>query len=172
MSLKKLFIIFKISLFIIFGLMLGTSYAWYAYSNSESTLFGRTLSNKPTIIEIKTVIGKYSVNEGTCLVHGSPLASEDISSITLTAIGLATSQSIQVSVGKISVINNSGSDIYNITPIKDLYNTEEATIISNLLGKMNIFNETNKFNWVYRVSDTDKIENPLDSESFWKIKNL
>ncbi len=38
-------------------------------------------SLKPTIIEIKTVIGKYSVNEGTCLVHGSPLASEDISSI-------------------------------------------------------------------------------------------
>ncbi|MBR1385577.1 MAG: transketolase [Bacilli bacterium] len=38
-------------------------------------------SLKPTIIEVKTVIGKYSINEGTCTVHGSPLSSDDISSI-------------------------------------------------------------------------------------------
>ena len=34
--------------------------------------------DKPTIIEIKTKIGKYSINEGTCKVHGSPLSEEDI----------------------------------------------------------------------------------------------
>ncbi len=38
----------------------------------------KTSSTKPTIIEIKTVIGKYSKNEGTCKVHGSPLAEDDI----------------------------------------------------------------------------------------------
>ncbi len=37
--------------------------------------------DKPTLIEIKTTIGKYSVNEGTNLVHGAPLSKEDISSI-------------------------------------------------------------------------------------------
>ena len=37
--------------------------------------------SKPTIIEIKTVIGKYSKNEGTCKVHGSPLDLEDINAI-------------------------------------------------------------------------------------------
>ena len=40
-----------------------------------------TLPNKPTIIEIKTVIGKYSKNEGTSLVHGSPLEKNDIIAI-------------------------------------------------------------------------------------------
>ena len=35
---------------IIFSLMLGSSYAWYAYSNAESTLFGRTSEEKPTVI--------------------------------------------------------------------------------------------------------------------------
>lgn len=40
----------------------------------------KSLSN-PTIIEIKTVIGKYSKNEGTCKVHGSPLDLEDINAI-------------------------------------------------------------------------------------------
>ncbi len=50
MGLKKLFIVLSITIGIIFGLMLGSSYAWYAYSNAESTLFGRILSEKPTII--------------------------------------------------------------------------------------------------------------------------
>ena len=38
-------------------------------------------STKPTLIEVKTIIGKYSVNENTPKVHGSPLAKEDITSI-------------------------------------------------------------------------------------------
>lgn len=37
--------------------------------------------SKPTIIEIKTIIGMYSKNEGTCKVHGSPLDLEDINNI-------------------------------------------------------------------------------------------
>lgn len=37
--------------------------------------------SKPTIIEVKTVIGRYSKNEGTCSVHGSPLDSDDINYI-------------------------------------------------------------------------------------------
>lgn len=37
--------------------------------------------NRPSIIEIKTIIGQGSVNEGTCLVHGKALAMDDIHSI-------------------------------------------------------------------------------------------
>ncbi len=46
-------------------------------------------STKPTIIEIKTVIGKYSENEGTAKVHGSPLSEEDILAIK-NKLGLRT----------------------------------------------------------------------------------
>lgn len=38
-------------------------------------------TDKPTLIEIKTIIGRYSKLEGTSLVHGKPLSNEDISSI-------------------------------------------------------------------------------------------
>ena len=38
-------------------------------------------TDKPTLIEIKTTIGKYSKLEGTNLVHGGPLEKEDITSI-------------------------------------------------------------------------------------------
>lgn len=44
-------------------------------------------NDKPTLIEIKTTIGKYSKNQGTSLVHGSPLDEEDIVSIK-TTLGL------------------------------------------------------------------------------------
>ncbi len=38
-------------------------------------------SDKPSLIEVKTVIGKYSKLQGTNLVHGTPLDLEDISMI-------------------------------------------------------------------------------------------
>lgn len=41
----------------------------------------QTMNNKPTIIEIKTTIGKYSKNEATSIVHGTPLEEEDIREI-------------------------------------------------------------------------------------------
>ena len=41
----------------------------------------KTSTDKPTIIEVKTKIGKYSSLEGTNKVHGTPLTDEDITSI-------------------------------------------------------------------------------------------
>lgn len=38
-------------------------------------------SNRPSIIIVKTIIGRHSVNEGTNVVHGKPLTKEDISNI-------------------------------------------------------------------------------------------
>ena len=38
-------------------------------------------TDKPTLIEVKTTIGKYSALQGTSAVHGSPLTKEDISNI-------------------------------------------------------------------------------------------
>ena len=38
-------------------------------------------SDKPTLIEVKTTIGKYSHLEGTNKVHGTPLTNEDITNI-------------------------------------------------------------------------------------------
>ena len=38
-------------------------------------------TDKPTLIEVKTVIGKHSSLEGTNLVHGSPLRKEEITAI-------------------------------------------------------------------------------------------
>ncbi|MDO5569198.1 MAG: transketolase [bacterium] len=42
------------------------------------------IANKPTIIEIKTIIGKYSKYENTNQVHGSPLSLDDLTNIRKT----------------------------------------------------------------------------------------
>lgn len=41
----------------------------------------KDVKNKPSIIEIKTTIGKYSSQEGTNLVHGKPLSKSDVRSL-------------------------------------------------------------------------------------------
>ena len=51
------------------------------YNNITACIELAKKSDKPTIIEVKTIIGKGSVNEGTCKVHGSCLDKEDIASL-------------------------------------------------------------------------------------------
>ena len=48
---------------------------------SKAISEAKNSTEKPTLIEVKTTIGKYSELEGTNKVHGSPLKEEDISKI-------------------------------------------------------------------------------------------
>lgn len=50
-------------------------------SDIDSAIEKAKQSDKPTIIEIKTVIGKYSENQGSSSAHGTPLTKEDITSV-------------------------------------------------------------------------------------------
>ena len=69
---------------------------------------------KPTIIEIKTVIGKYSQDEGTCKVHGSPLSEEEINNIKaklgLREIPFAISSEMQYAM-KEAIYDRNARDI-------------------------------------------------------------
>ena len=69
---------------------------------------------KPTIIEIKTVIGKYSQDEGTCKVHGSPLSEEEINNIKaklgLREIPFAISSEMQYAM-KESIYDRNARDV-------------------------------------------------------------
>jgi len=51
------------------------------YKNIVACIELAKKSDKPTIIEVKTVIGKGSINEGTNKVHGSILSKDDIASL-------------------------------------------------------------------------------------------
>jgi len=47
----------------------------------DNAIYKAKTSDKPTLIEIKTIIGKGSINQGTNLVHGSLLKEEDITQL-------------------------------------------------------------------------------------------
>lgn len=47
----------------------------------EAIILAKESLTKPTIIEVKTTIGKFSKYEGSCKVHGSPLEDDDIKEI-------------------------------------------------------------------------------------------
>ena len=83
----------------------------------------KTSLMKPTIIEIKTVIGKYSKNEGTCKVHGSPLDEEDIIEIKkkleVRDIPFAISQEAQ-NIMRESIVER------NVLPISEWNEAYEA----------------------------------------------
>lgn len=54
MEFKKMIILLSVTVSIMFGVLLGTSYAWYAYSNAESNIKANTLKEAPTVLFAQT----------------------------------------------------------------------------------------------------------------------
>ena len=54
MEFRKIVIILGITMALAIGVLFGTSYAWYAYSNGETNIKGSTLTTNPTIIYSQT----------------------------------------------------------------------------------------------------------------------
>ena len=113
-------------------------------------------SDLPTLIEVKTTIGKYSMLEGTSLVHGSPLSKVDITNVkeklNQRDIPFAVSQNLQAEFTE--MINGRCKDL-------------EANFNKNLsaLAEDEIF-EINKFiNNDFKININDFMyEAPIDLE--------
>ena len=54
MSYKKIMIVLSITICVFIGILFGSSYAWYAYSNAESKISGSTIKETPTVIFAQT----------------------------------------------------------------------------------------------------------------------
>ena len=54
MEFRKIIIILAITAFVSIGLLFGTSYAWYAYSNAESSIEATTKKETPSVIFSQT----------------------------------------------------------------------------------------------------------------------
>ena len=51
---KKMFIVLSVAVIVLFGLIIGSSYAWYAYRNAETSVIGKTTGINPTVIFAQT----------------------------------------------------------------------------------------------------------------------
>lgn len=54
MEFKKMIILLSITISIMFGVLLGISYGWYAYSNAESNVKANTIKEIPTVVFSQT----------------------------------------------------------------------------------------------------------------------
>jgi hypothetical protein len=54
MEFKKLLILLSITITVMFGLTLGATYSWYAYSNAESFIGASTIDEAPTVVFAQT----------------------------------------------------------------------------------------------------------------------
>ena len=122
----------------------------------------KTSTDKPSIIIVNSTIGKYSVNEGTSKVHGSPLSKEDITNIKeKTGIRDIPFQISQKTIDDFrNIINNRTKEISNE------FNSKLGTLSELEQKEIKYFLTKNKkidfLNFVYDAPE-DKMESPRDT---------
>lgn len=103
------------------------------------------VNKKPTLIEIKTIIGRGSIQEGTNAVHGKPLTKEDVASLREKYNIHTNPMEITENAVKYmrETIHNRMDDIYNTW--QEMYNeirlstqNEEVLKILNFLDKQDL----------------------------------
>lgn len=126
-------------------------------------------ADKPTLIEVKTTIGKYSLLEGTNKVHGAPLSKEDITQLKekLKVRDIPFSISQNTKDEFTYLINNRCDNLYdkfmdNVSKLDEEIKTELEYFMSD--EKAISINDL-----VYEPSE-DLLEAPRDSSS--KVLNF
>ena len=121
-------------------------------------------TEKPTIIEVKTTIGKYSINEGTNKVHGTPLKEEDISKIKekvgIRDIPFAISKNVLEEFSYI-IKNRCGNLQEKFIKTLELQDEDIQKEIDYFRGS----NKSISTNDLYYEPPVDKIESTRDSSS-------
>ncbi len=135
---------------------------------SKAITEAKACTDKPTIIEIKSTIGKYSMFEGTNKVHGSPLSKEDISKIK-EKVGIRDIpfQISQNTCDEFRFIINE-----RCKNLEDSFNDKLKTLTEEEQKELEYFISDNKkidfLNFVYDTPK-DNIESPRDTSK--KILN-
>ena len=122
----------------------------------------KSSTDKPSIIIVNSTIGKYSINEGTSKVHGSPLSKEDITNIKeKTGIRDIPFQISQKAIEDFSKIINK-----RINNISEEFNEKLESLSEQEQKELEFFMNKNKkidfLNYVYDAPE-DMMEAPRDT---------
>lgn len=122
----------------------------------------KSSTDKPSIIIVNSTIGKYSINEGTSKVHGSPLSKEDITNIKeKTGIRDIPFQISQKAIEDFSEIINK-----RINNISEKFNEKLESLSEQEQKELEFFMNKNKkidfLNYVYDAPE-DMMEAPRDT---------
>ena len=122
----------------------------------------KSSTDKPSIIIVNSTIGKYSINEGTSKVHGSPLSKEDITIIKeKTGIRDIPFQISQKAIEDFREIINK-----RINNISEEFNEKLESLSEQEQKELEFFMNKNKkidfLNYVYDAPE-DTMESPRDT---------
>ena len=122
----------------------------------------KSSTDKPSIIIVNSTIGKYSINEGTSKVHGSPLSKEDITNIKeKTGIRDIPFQISQKAIEDFREIINK-----RINNISEEFNEKLESLSEQEQKELEFFMNKNKkidfLNYVYDAPE-DMMEAPRDT---------
>ena len=136
----------------------GNSYSLISKAIEEA----KSSTDKPSIIIVNSTIGKYSINEGTSKVHGSPLSKEDITNIKeKTGIRDIPFQISQKAIEDFSEIINK-----RINNISEEFNEKLESLSEQEQKELEFFMNKNKkidfLNYVYDAPE-DMMESPRDT---------
>ena len=136
----------------------GNSYSLISKAIEEA----KASTQRPSIIIINSTIGKYSINEGTSKVHGSPLTKEDITNIKeKTGIRDIPFQVSQKPIDDFQNIINQ-----RISNLSENFDNKLNSLEENEQKELRYFMNDNKkidfLNFVYDEPE-DRMESPRDT---------
>ena len=136
----------------------GNSYELISKAIEEA----KSSTEKPTLIEVKSTIGKYSEYEGTSKVHGSPLSKDDISKIK-EKVGI---RDIPFQVSQQTIDDFRSLIKQRTNSIIDDFNKKFESLPLEEQNELKFFINPNKkidfINFVYDAPE-DKMESPRDT---------
>lgn len=119
MELKKIIIILSITTIVAIGILFGTSYAWYAYSNAETSFVGKTKETTPTVIFSQT---EYIYSKITMPINDDDrynYASKNSFTITIDENLKDYDVGLEVSLREVSMSNELKTESYRYELLQD-----------------------------------------------------
>lgn len=177
MEIKKMIIVLSITISIIFGIMLGISYGWYAYSNAETSVKGSTIKEAPTIIFTQNEYISSNINMPIYDIDRYIYANKNSFSITLgknlkdynTAIeisleDIAISNELKIPNYKYELLQN-GKTIAN-GDFSTIENQNKLVIVPMTMLDANSYPETYRYELFVWLSDDGTNQNNLMNKEF------
>ena len=177
MEFKKMIILLSITVSIMFGMLLGISYAWYAYENAETNIIASTKKELPTIQFMQTEYIKSTQNMPIYDEDRYKYANKNSFTVTLGENLIEYETALQIVLNNIEIANELkiNNFKYELLENKKVISTGDFSTLGDEtsieLFPMTIMNPINyPYTYVYELyiwlSEDESNQNDLMNKPF------
>lgn len=177
MEFKRLILVLCITLLVTFSSMMGVSYAWYAYENAETSIFGTTIKEVPTVIFSQTEYISSSLNmpiydedrenyaniNAFTITYGTNLEKyETAISIILDEIYMA--EELKIENYKYELVQN--GETIALGNFSEIGSNTELILFPSTIVEVNNYPKTDTYEFYVWLSDDGSNQNDLMNKGF------